>query len=89
MTRANERTRAMIQRDAGDRQIADRLRSARLDVGLSLTEVAIRTGYPEEEIAAHEAADLWLPASRLWTICSVLRLDPLEILALAPDYRGC
>lgn len=58
-----------------DKQVGQRLRDRRTGVGLSVDQLAARSGCKPREIEAFEAGEQRLGAQKMFELCSVLGVD--------------
>ena len=62
-----------------DRHVGMRLRNRRMELGKCELEIAERAGVDRETLSLFESGQKRVPATALFTFCSVLGLRPREI----------
>jgi hypothetical protein len=72
-----------------DRLIGRRLRAIRTELGLSLPELATRTGFDPNELAEHETGTLPLPLSRAGVLAMCVGRTPAGLIAELLGFPGC
>ncbi|MBX3360142.1 MAG: helix-turn-helix transcriptional regulator [Phycisphaeraceae bacterium] len=73
----------LAQEEAIDQALGRRLKHLRLSTEMSVTEFAIRSGLPPDELADHERGLLPIPLSRTPILCEALGVSLHKLVGTA------